>query len=252
MSNRKIGFFDSGLGGISVLHAARELLPDEDFLYYGDNGNAPYGPKPLEEIRRLSRNAVNYLLARDVKAIVIACNTATSAFAEIIRSELSMPIIGMEPALKPAQENRRDGEILVLATKATPSLPKIERLKSTYGENALTVVGEGFVELVETGKAGTAEADAHVRQVLAPYTTRPIESVVLGCTHFPFLQSSIRKVFPEAVIHDGRFGTVRQLKRMLEMNDLLKRTSGGSIEYATSGDENDILRMQRLMKVLDR
>ena len=105
--NDLIGFFDSGVGGVSVLHTARRILPNEHFLYYGDNGHAPYGPKPLEEIRRLSAESVGVLLDRGVKAVVIACNTATSAYAEILRAELKLPVIGMEPALKPAQEARR-------------------------------------------------------------------------------------------------------------------------------------------------
>ena len=104
-----IGFFDSGVGGISVLHTASKLLPNENFFYYGDNGNAPYGIRSLDEIRMLCENAVSVLLEREVKAIVIACNTATSAYAEILRGKLDLPIIGMEPAIKPAQLNRHGG-----------------------------------------------------------------------------------------------------------------------------------------------
>lgn len=149
--NDLIGFFDSGVGGVSVLHTARRILPNEHFLYYGDNGHAPYGPKPLEEIRRLSAESVGVLLDRGVKAVVIACNTATSAYAEILRAELKLPVIGMEPALKPAQEARHGGEILVLATQATLTLPKFQRLMKRYGDHVIPVVGRGLVELVEAG-----------------------------------------------------------------------------------------------------
>ena len=167
--NDCIGFFDSGVGGISVLHTARQLLPNENFLYYGDNGNAPYGPKPLEEIRRLSKNSIRLLLDHGVKAIVIACNTATSAYAEIVRSQLSMPIIGMEPAIKPAQLARKGGDVLVLATKATLSLPKFHRLMDQYGESVIPIVGEGLVELVESGVITNKAKTLHRGQSIATF-----------------------------------------------------------------------------------
>lgn len=249
--NDLIGFFDSGVGGISVLHTAHKLLPNENFLYFGDNGNAPYGPRPLEEIRALTKQSIDFLLSRHVKAIVIACNTATSAYAHIIRSELDMPIIGMEPAIKPAQAARRGGEILALATRATLSLPKFQHLMTLYGENVVPVVGEGWVELVESGLANTDVADEAVQRVLEPYTNRAIDSIVLGCTHYPFLESSISKVFPKAQIFDGRFGTAMQLRNLLESRNLLSHRSGGTIELQTSGPESTIALMQSLMESLN-
>ena len=246
-----IGFFDSGVGGVSVLHTALQLLPNENFLYYGDNGNAPYGVRSVEEIRMLCERVVSVLLERGVKAIVIACNTATSAYAEILRAKLDIPIIGMEPAIKPAQLNRQGGEVIALATKATLSLPKFKNLMGLYGENVIPVVGEGFVELVEAGKAGTPEADERIEKVLASYRSRQIDSIVLGCTHYPFLESGIRKVFPETKIYDGRHGTVMQLKRLIEQNNLLSNDTPGTVEYQTSGDEAAIALMKRLMASLD-
>lgn len=246
-----IGFFDSGVGGISVLHTAHRLLPNENFLYYGDNGNAPYGPRPLEEIRMLSKRCIDFLLERQVKAIVIACNTATSAYAHILRSELDMPIIGMEPAIKPAQKARRGGEILALATRATLTLPKFERLMALYGENVIPVVGDGWVELVESGLANSETADEVVRRVLTPYLDHPVDSVVLGCTHYPFLESSIRKVFPHAEIFDGRFGTAMQLRNLLDSNNLLSSGLRGSIEFQTSGSNKTLELMHRLYHSLN-
>lgn len=246
-----IGFFDSGVGGISVLHTARRLMPNENFLYYGDNGNAPYGTKPLDEIRRLSENAVQVLLDRGVKAIVIACNTATSAYAEILRAKLDMPIIGMEPAIKPAQLARQGGEILALATKATLSLPKFERLMGIYGKAVVPVVGEGLVELVEAGKADTPEADSAVERLLAPYKERKIDSVVLGCTHYPFLVRSIRRMLPHAEIFDGRFGTAMRLKSLLEAGRLCSDDTPGTVEYLTSGTTETLALMRRLAGSLD-
>ena len=249
--NDLIGFFDSGVGGISVLHTASRLLPNENFLYYGDNGNAPYGIRSLDEIRRLCANVVSVLLDRGVKAIVIACNTATSAYAEILRSELNIPIVGMEPAIKPAQLNRHGGEVIALATKATLSLPKFERLMGVYGTNVIPVVGEGLVELVESGKADTEEADAALLRLLEPYRGRQIDSIVLGCTHYPFLESGIRKIFPDSEIYDGRVGTAMRLRYLLEENGLLSDNSPGTIEYQTSGDKSTLELMRRLMSALD-
>lgn len=249
--NDLIGFFDSGVGGVSVLHTARRILPNEHFLYYGDNGHAPYGPKPLEEIRRLSAESVGVLLDRGVKAVVIACNTATSAYAEILRAELKLPVIGMEPALKPAQEARHGGEILVLATQATLTLPKFQQLMKRYGDHVIPVVGRGLVELVEAGKADSPETEAALRELLGRYVDRSIDSVVLGCTHYPFLAGAIRRMFPEAELFDGRTGTCMRLKHLLEAGGLRSKGTEGSVEFLTSGDASTIALMRRLMAELD-
>ena len=249
--NDLIGFFDSGVGGVSVLHTARRILPNEHFLYYGDNGHAPYGPKPLEEIRRLSAESVGVLLDRGVKAVVIACNTATSAYAEILRAELKLPVIGMEPALKPAQEARHGGEILVLATQATLTLPKFQRLMKRYGDHVIPVVGRGLVELVEAGKADSPETEAALRELLGRYVDRSIDSVVLGCTHYPFLAGAIRRMFPEAEMFDGRTGTCMRLKHLLEAGGLRSKGTEGSVEFLTSGDASTIALMRRLMAEMD-
>ena len=249
--NDLIGFFDSGVGGVSVLHTARRILPNEHFLYYGDNGHAPYGPKPLEEIRRLSAESVGVLLDRGVKAVVIACNTATSAYAEILRAELKLPVIGMEPALKPAQEARHGGEILVLATQATLTLPKFQRLMKRYGDHVIPVVGRGLVELVEAGKADSPEAEAALRELLGRYVGRSIDSVVLGCTHYPFLAGAIQRMFPEAELFDGRTGTCMRLKHLLEAGGLRSKGTEGSVEFLTSGDASTIALMRRLMAEMD-
>lgn len=249
--NDLIGFFDSGVGGVSVLHTACRILPNEHFLYYGDNGHAPYGPKPLEEIRRLSAESVGVLLDRGVKAVVIACNTATSAYAEILRAELKLPVIGMEPALKPAQEARHGGEILVLATQATLTLPKFQRLMKRYGDHVIPVVGRGLVELVEAGKADSPETEAALRELLGKYVGRSIDSVVLGCTHYPFLAGAIRRMFPEAELFDGRTGTCMRLKHLLEAGGLRSKGTEGSVEFLTSGDASTIALMRRLMAELD-
>ena len=250
--NDLIGFFDSGVGGVSVLHAARQLLPNENFLFYGDNRNAPYGPRPLEEIRSLSEAAVRKLLERDVKAIVIACNTATSAYADILRAERKdLPIVGMEPALKPAHFARHGGQVIVLATDATLRLEKFERLMVLYGSDVIPVVGEGLVELVEGGKAGTPLAQARLEALLGPYTDRQIDAVVLGCTHYPFLRAPIQSLFPQAQLFDGLEGTAQRLKFLLDERGLRSDDAPGTVEYQSSGGEASISLMRRLMEELE-
>ena len=148
---RAIGFFDSGVGGISMLKSAVKALPNENFIYLGDTKNAPYGVRSEEDIRALTVNCVNKLLERNIKALVIACNTATSAAAQTLRETLTIPVIAMEPALKPAHENRHGGQIIVLATAATLRQQKFRVLMEKYGEGAVLIPGNGIVELVESG-----------------------------------------------------------------------------------------------------
>lgn len=250
--NDLIGFFDSGVGGISVLHEAVKLLPNEHFLFFGDNRNAPYGTRSLDQIRRLSAAGIDRLLQRGVKAVVIACNTATSAYAEIVRAEHpELPIVGMEPALKPAHYARHGGKVIVLATAATLRLEKFRRLMALYGDDAISVVGEGLVELVEAGKAQSPEAEAQLNKLFEPYFGDQIDAVVLGCTHFPFLSDSIQRLFPDTPLFDGREGTAMRLKSLLEQGGLLSRGAIGSVEYQTSGSEATIALMKRLMASLD-
>lgn len=244
-----IGIMDSGVGGISVLRKAVELLPNENFIYYGDNLNAPYGPKPLEEIRRLCENAIRTLLDQDVKALVIACNTATSAYAATLRAQVDIPVIGMEPAVKPASLARSGGKVLAMATRATLSLEKFSRLMDNYGEGVIPVEGAGLVELVEGGLADSDEATLALERVFAPYRDEQIDGIVLGCTHYPFLRRRIEAFFPEAQVFDGREGTVNQLRRrLMETGRLSRSNEPGSVLFQTSGDESAIRMMKTLFK----
>lgn len=243
-----IGILDSGVGGISVLQKAVELLPNENFIYFGDNANAPYGPRPLEEICSLSARAIDRLLKQDVKALVLACNTMTSAYGAAIRSQVSIPVIGMEPAVKPASLARSSGVVLALATKATLSLEKFNRLMDLYGEGVIPVVGTGLVELVEAGKTDSHEAQDVLAELFAPYLNRQVDGIVLGCTHYPFLRRQIENFFPGVQIFDGREGTVRQLRnRLEECNLLTNRTIPGEVRLETSGSEDTLILMNKLL-----
>ncbi|MBQ8506595.1 MAG: glutamate racemase [Clostridia bacterium] len=244
-----IGIMDSGVGGVSVLRVAAKLLPNENFLFFGDNKNAPYGPRSLKEIRALSEQAVNRLLDAGVKALVIACNTITSAYAGILRETAQIPVIGMEPAVKPASLARSGGKILAMATKATLTLDKFTQLMELYGEGVIPVEGKGLVEIVEGGKANSPEARAALEALFAPYMHEKIDGVVLGCTHYPFLRGQIESIFPEAGIFDGLEGTVRQLKRRLEeTNSLTRQTCPGKITFESSGGEEKIALMKKLFE----
>jgi len=242
-----IGILDSGVGGVSVLQKAVELLPNENFIYFGDNANAPYGPRSPEEIRSLSAKAVGHVLDHDVKAIVLACNTMTAAYAAELRKDARIPVIGMEPAVKPASFARNKGYILAMATKATLRLDKFSRLMELYGQNVIPVEGTGLVEIVESGNADSPEATETLRCIFMPYMHRQIDGIVLGCTHYPFLRRQIETFFPGAAIFDGREGTVRQLRRLLEeTNSLTTRHLPGTIHFETSGSGDSLRLMEKL------
>ncbi len=241
-----IGVFDSGVGGISALKAMIRMLPQEHFIYYGDMANAPYGTKETEEVIACVRKVTDRLTARNIKALVIACNTATGAAAYTLRRELTIPVIGMEPALKPASEIRNNGDVLVLATPLTLHQEKFNLLMEKYGEGAVRVPCTGLMELVE--QENWQGAEAYLREVFALYDLRKVDAVVLGCTHYVFLKDMIREMLPERIaITDGNAGTARQLKRVLERDGLLNDESPGSIRLETSGAERDIALMRKLL-----
>ena len=213
MDSRPIGVFDSGIGGISMLRNMRSLLPNETFIYYGDEENAPYGIKDESEILELSRKDVDFLMKFDVKAIVIACNTATSAAAKALRSELSIPVIGIEPALKPAQLERKDGYIAVLATPATLRQSKFLKLMELYGAGVISVPCPGLMEFVEKGILEGHELDSFLQTILRPIAHLPIDGAVLGCTHYSFLAEPIRRALNGVRLFDGNEGTARTFSR---------------------------------------
>jgi len=246
-----IGVFDSGLGGISTLGEMRKLLPGEHFIYYGDTGNAPYGTKPREEVVRCVRRVVDLLMKENIKALAIACNTATSAAAAQLRQELEIPVIGIEPALKPAHEIRKNGKILVMATPLTLGEEKFSRLMDRYGEGAERVPCPGLMELVEADDEKGEKR--YLSTLFEKYPMEEVDAIVLGCTHYVFLRNMIRQMVPEHVaILDGNAGTARQLKRVLEERGLLREGNGGSVELRSSGTEKDLQRMNLLMQRTDR
>ncbi len=244
--NSPIGVFDSGVGGIGTLAALRRELPGESFLFYGDTANAPYGTKSREEVMSCVSRIMDHLLAQDVKAVVIACNTATAVAAAELRARYDLPIIGIEPALKPASEIRQEGSILVLATPMTLKLEKFRALYERYGEGAIPVPCPGLMELVE--READDEARRYLLELFAPYDLTQVDAVVLGCTHYVFLRPILRDILPATVsVLDGNEGTARQLRRVLAARDLLGE-GHGSVRLETSGNPVLVLPvMQRLL-----
>ena len=244
--NSPIGVFDSGVGGISTLGALKRELPMERFHYYGDTKNAPYGTKSTEEVIACSRRVVDLLMASDIKALVIACNTASGAAAATLRAELTIPVIAMEPALKPAEEGRRGGQILVMATPLTLKQEKFLGLMDRFGAHALPMPCPGLMELVE--REDEAGARRYLEKIFGTWELENVDAVVLGCTHYVFLKPMIRQMLPDRIrMTDGNAETARQLRRVLAERGLLREERAGSVRMETSGEAEKILPvMERL------
>ena len=249
MDRRPVGFMDSGLGGISVLGEALRVLPEENFVYFGDTLNIPYGDKPPETVYQYTHAAVERLMEHGCKAIVIACNTATSVAAAQLRQELTFPIIGMEPALKPASLLPGDGRVLVMATRNTLKLPKFQALMELYGKDALPLPCSGLMECVEAGQLTGPRVEGVLEELFRPYRNESIKAVVLGCTHYPFLRKTISRFFnPDVALIDGNLGTARQLRRRLEEENLLSDGPGGNVTFLSSLEgEVPLNRMKQML-----
>lgn len=195
-SSSPIGIFDSGVGGISVWKEIVELLPKESIVYYADSKNCPYGPKTNEEIIALSRKIVDFLILKNCKIIVVACNTATAAAIKVLRQEYNIPFVGLEPAVKPAALNSKTNKIGILATEGTFRGGHFKNTSETYAKNTeINVqVGYGLVELVEKNDVSSAKAIKIVEDCINPLIKKNIDQLVLGCTHYPFLCDVIKQV----------------------------------------------------------
>lgn len=233
-----IGIFDSGMGGISVLKEAKKILPGESFIYFGDGANIPYGTKTVDELILLSDTICKMFIEKySVKAIVIACNTATSAAVRTLRKKYDIPIIGMEPALKPAVKAHYGGMIGVLATPVTLREDKFKRLSSLYNETTTVVnlPAPNLVELVERGIVRGPEAIKEIEIALGNHKSK-VDALVLGCTHFVFLRRVIQELFGDSVeVYDGNSGTIKNLRNTLKARNLLSNCENGSIIILNSG-----------------
>lgn len=243
-----IGFFDSGVGGLSVLKEAVKLMPYENFIYFGDSVNAPYGTKTVEEVKDLTFKAVTFLIGKGVKAVVIACNTATSAAIEDLREKyIDIPVIGIEPALKPAVELNRKGKVIIMATPLTLVETKFYNLMEGYKKETdiVPLPCDGLAELVESGATDGEIVNTYLKSTLGGLLSEDIAAVVLGCTHYPFVAGELAKLMPkDTPIIDGSLGTSKQLMRQLQKKGLLREeTVQGKVEIINSLENKEIIEL---------
>lgn len=221
MNNNPIGVFDSGMGGLSVWRVLRKALADESLVFLGDGKNCPYGSRPREEVRRLTFEAVERLLAEGCKMVVVACNTATAmAIAELREHYPQIPFVGLEPAVKPAALRTKSGVIGVLATERSFDGELFLRTSARFADKVriLKAVGEGFVEIVERNLEDTPEAEAAVRRAVEPLIEAGADEIVLGCTHYPFLRGVIERVVGDRPVEiiDSADAVERRVEELLD------------------------------------
>lgn len=247
-----IGIFDSGVGGLSVFREIRKVLPDERYVYFSDNAHCPYGEKTREYIIERARAITETLLSKGADVIVVACNTATAAAIADLRERYDVPFIGMEPAVKPAASCTKTGVVGVLATAGTLKADKYLTTRGKYAEEVRFVehVGEGFVELVENGNTSGAEAEKVVGKSLIPLLEAGADTIVLGCTHYPFLSDTILKVasehFPdhEISVIDPAPAVARHLLDVMTTEGLIRK-DGFRIELHSSGDDTSLTQLYK-------
>ncbi len=250
-NNAPIGIYDSGLGGLTVWREVRRLLPHEALVYLGDGKNCPYGSRPKEEIRALADEAVGTLVAEGCKLVVVACNTATAAAIDFLRAKYApLPIVGMEPAVKPACLATRSGVVGVLATERSLDGDLFRRTAARYGRGieVLSVPGRGFVELVEQDREQTPEAEACVRAAVGGMLDRGVDQIVLGCTHYPFLLPVLKRVLAgrDVTVVDPSPAVARRVAQLLDEYGLRTADKGsGRCRFLTFADEAYRLRLEK-------
>lgn len=245
-----IGVFDSGVGGLSVLHHIRAALPDARLIYVADSAHVPYGDKPAHYIEQRSHAMTRFLLEQGASAIVIACNTATAAAAAPLRSRFRVPIVGMEPAVKPAVAATRSGVVGVLATIGTLESARFAALLGRFGEGVEIVTQgcPGLVEQVENGDLHGADTHALIARYTAPLLARGADTLILGCTHYPFLAPLIREVVGVTIaLVDTGAAVARQLQWRIQSELPGYVTGDASAQFFTSGDPE---RASRIMSAL--
>lgn len=245
MSNRDdmqpIGVFDSGVGGLSVLRAIRTQMPNEAILYFGDQGHVPYGPRPIKEVREFSEGITRFLLDLGAKLIVVACNTASAAALHFLRNKFpEVTFVGMEPAIKPAAENTRTGVVGVLATPATFQGALYASVVERFAGNVVLLQNTcpGLVQQIELGEFESNKTRAILESTLHPMMDRGIDTVVLGCTHYPFVIPLIQDIVgPDVRVIDPAPAVARQVARLLDSaKSQIPNAKPGMLKFFTSGE----------------
>jgi glutamate racemase len=240
-SNDPIGVFDSGVGGLSVLRAMRDQMPEESMVYFGDQWHVPYGPRSMEEIQKFSKGITRFLLEQNSKLIVVACNTASAAALKYLRGQFpEVPFVGMEPAVKPAAEITKTGKVGVLATPATFQGALYASVVERFGAGVefFQHTCPGLVGQIENGELNSKSTRRILEDALTPMLEKNIDTVVLGCTHYPFAIPLIQEIVGQNVrVIDPAPAVSRQVRRLLEAKDLLSESDqDGRMEFFTSGD----------------
>ena len=239
-SDAPVGVFDSGVGGLSVLRAIRQLLPAERLLYVADSGHVPYGEKSPEFIRMRSQQIALFLREQGAKALVVACNTATAAAVSALREQFpQVPIVGMEPAVKPAAAATRSGVVGVLATTGTLQSAKFAALLDRFASHVQVVMQPcpGLVERIEAGELDTPATRHLLQELVAPLLNAGCDTLILGCTHYPFIKPLLRQLVPASVsLIDTGEAVARQLQRVLGEQGLLAQERCGPDAFWSSGD----------------
>jgi len=241
MNNKPIGVFDSGVGGLTVAKCISEALPDEDIIYFGDTANVPYGTRPTEEIAELVLNDVKLLSKFDIKAIVIACNTADAAAREKVEKLYNIPVIGIiEPTAKKAAEVTKNGKIGVIATNATIRSGSYEKNIKKHRSDAEVygVACPKLVPLIEQGKfrKGNAEIEEALKEYLLPLKENGIDTLILGCTHYPMFSELATEILPDVTLVSSSAVEVEALKTALEEKNILNSQCGSAKKFFVSGD----------------
>jgi len=245
--NRPVGIFDSGVGGVTILQEIERQLPFEDLLYFADTANIPYGTKSAAEISQLARAVSEFLISKNAKLIVVACNTASVASLTYLRETLAVPFVGIVPAVKPAATISNSRRIGVMATNTTLLSDAFDDLVRKFAPDA-TVIRQtcpGLVELVEQGQVDGPRAESLLRSYIDPLLAERVDTVVLGCTHYPFLRKSIEAIVGSGVsVIDPASAVARQVVRLLESGDLrATRKRRGRVRFFTSGDDTNFARL---------
>lgn len=259
-NDQPVGIFDSGIGGLSVLRHIREQLPREDLLYFADSGFAPYGDKPESAVVERALVVADFLMDAGSKALVVACNTATAAAIHLLRERLPhLPIVGIEPGLKPAAALTRTRTVGVLATDRTLSSAKFcllhDQLAESTGVRFVAQPCSGLADLIEAGDLHSERTAELVRRYVEPLLAERADTLVLGCTHYPFVLPAIENVLKKAGaqnvnIVDTGLAVARQLARLLESASIRRTSSGGQIEAFSTGDNEALARhFERLLQI---
>lgn len=246
-SEAPVGVFDSGVGGLSVLGEIRARLPNESLLYVADSGHVPYGEKSPEYIRERCRQIADFLLGEGAKALVVACNTATvAAVAELRERHPGLPIVGMEPAVKPAAAATRSGTVGVLATTGTLKSARFAALLDRFAHDVRVVTQPcpGLVECVEQGELAAPQTRALLASYVQPLLAAGCDTLILGCTHYPFLRPLLRELVPaEVELIDTGAAVARQLARLLAERDLLAEGPAQPARFWSSGEPAALARV---------